>query len=124
MHLSRVRITNFRNFAALDVALSGNVLMVGENRVGKSNFIFALRLVMDSSLPDSARELNSETSGSTRRSKGRCLRTSHLIASHRRHVGGRIKKANKIFPLSAPRTFAQMLASHQGAQLLRRSGRQ
>jgi putative ATP-dependent endonuclease of OLD family len=57
MHLSRVRITNFRNFAALDVALSGNVLMVGENRVGKSNFIFALRLVLDSSLPDSARQL-------------------------------------------------------------------
>jgi putative ATP-dependent endonuclease of the OLD family len=57
MHLSGVRIANFRNFAALDVALSPNVLMVGENRVGKSNFIFALRLVLDSSLPDSARQL-------------------------------------------------------------------
>jgi predicted ATP-dependent endonuclease of OLD family len=57
MHLSRVRIVNFRNFAELVVPLAANVLMVGENRVGKSNFIFALRLVMDSSLPDSAREL-------------------------------------------------------------------
>jgi putative ATP-dependent endonuclease of OLD family len=57
MHLSRVRIVNFRNFAELAVPLVGNVLMVGENRVGKSNFIFALRLVLDSSLPDSAREL-------------------------------------------------------------------
>ena len=58
MHLSRVQISNFRNFAALDVALSPNVVMVGENRVGKTNFIFALRLVLDSALPDSARQLN------------------------------------------------------------------
>lgn len=57
MHITHVRIANFRNFAELDVALAANVLMVGENRVGKSNFIFALRLVLDSSLPDSARQL-------------------------------------------------------------------
>ena len=57
MHLSRVRVFNLRNFAALDVMLAPNVLMVGENRVGKSNFIFALRLVLDNSLPDSARQL-------------------------------------------------------------------
>jgi len=57
MHITNVRIVNFRNFAELDVALATNVLMVGENRVGKSNFIFALRLVLDSSLPDSARQL-------------------------------------------------------------------
>ena len=57
MHLSLVRIVNFRNFAGLVVPLAANVLMLGENRVGKSNFILALRLVLDSSLPDSAREL-------------------------------------------------------------------
>src|SRR5262245_41106042 len=57
MHLSRVQIINFRNFAALDVALDANMVMVGENRVGKSNFIFALRLVLDTALPDAARHL-------------------------------------------------------------------
>ncbi len=57
MHLSRVQIINFRNFAALDVALDANVVMVGENRVGKSNFIFALRLVLDAALSDAARQL-------------------------------------------------------------------
>src|SRR5712691_4027961 len=57
MHLSRVQIINFRNFAALDVALDTNVVMVGENRVGKSNFILALRLVLDTALPDAARQL-------------------------------------------------------------------
>lgn len=57
MYLSRVQIKNFRNFRALDVKLNPSAVLVGENRVGKSNFIFALRLVLDSSLPDSVRKL-------------------------------------------------------------------
>ena len=44
MHLSRIRIENFRNFRDLDVALGGNIVIVGENRVGKSNLLFGLRL--------------------------------------------------------------------------------
>lgn len=57
MHLSRINISNFRNFSDLDVALAGNVVVVGENRVGKSNLIYALRLIFDPTLPDSARQL-------------------------------------------------------------------
>lgn len=57
MHLSRVRISNFRNFASIDVALSSDIVMVGANRVGKSNFIYAIRLVLDAALSDSARQL-------------------------------------------------------------------
>lgn len=57
MHLARVRIENFRNFSELDVPLSGNVVVVGENRVGKSNLLHALRLILDPTLPDSARQL-------------------------------------------------------------------
>lgn len=57
MHLSRIRIENFRNFSELDVALSGNIVVVGENRVGKSNLLYALRLIFDPTLPDSARQL-------------------------------------------------------------------
>lgn len=57
MYLCRVQIKNFRNFANVDVALASNIVMVGENRVGKSNFLFALRLVLDTTLPDSARQL-------------------------------------------------------------------
>lgn len=57
MHLSRAQISNFRNFKTLDVALGPNAVIVGENRVGKSNFVFALRLVLDPTLPDSARQL-------------------------------------------------------------------
>ena len=57
MHLSRIKITNFRNFSDLDVALGGNIVVVGENRVGKSNLLYALRLIFDPSLPDNARQL-------------------------------------------------------------------
>jgi len=58
MYLSRIVIKNFRNFAELDVQLAGNVVIVGENRVGKSNLLYALRLIFDASLPDSARQLS------------------------------------------------------------------
>lgn len=57
MYLSRIKIENFRNFYQLDVALTGNIVVVGENRVGKSNLLYALRLLLDPTLPDSARQL-------------------------------------------------------------------
>ena len=57
MELSRISISNFRNFSQLDVSVAGNVVVVGENRVGKSNLLYALRLLLDPTLPDSARQL-------------------------------------------------------------------
>lgn len=58
MQLSRITVVNFRNFSHLDVQLAGNVVVLGENRVGKSNLLYALRLVLDPSLPDTARHLS------------------------------------------------------------------
>jgi len=57
MYLSRIKIQNFRNFRDLDIELGGNIVLVGENRVGKSNLLYALRLIFDPSLPDSSRQL-------------------------------------------------------------------
>ncbi|MEL6320267.1 MAG: AAA family ATPase [Cyanobacteria bacterium J06626_14] len=57
MHISRVQIRNFRNFKNIDVPMSKNSVLIGENRSGKSNFIHALRLVLDTSLPDRSRNL-------------------------------------------------------------------
>ncbi|WP_422363230.1 ATP-dependent nuclease [Pyruvatibacter mobilis] len=57
MHLSRIKIENFRNFKLLDVKLAGNIVVVGENRVGKTNLLHALRLIFDPTLPDNARQL-------------------------------------------------------------------
>jgi putative ATP-dependent endonuclease of OLD family len=60
MRLSRVQVTNFRNFKSLDVALDRHAVLVGENKIGKSNFLHALRLLLDPTLPDSARQLRAE----------------------------------------------------------------
>lgn len=61
LQISRVRIANFRNFAELDIdPFPAPAVIVGENGVGKSNFLFALRLVLDPDLPDSARQLKEE----------------------------------------------------------------
>lgn len=57
MWLSRITIKNFRNFKLLDVKLGEHAVVLGENKVGKTNLLFALRLILDPSLPDSSRRL-------------------------------------------------------------------
>ena len=57
VHLAHLSIRNFRNFEVVDIPLADNVVLLGENRVGKSNLLFAIRLVLDPTLPDSARQL-------------------------------------------------------------------
>ena len=49
MRLSRLQIENFRNFDSVDIRLSDHAIFVGENKVGKSNLIHAVRLVLDPS---------------------------------------------------------------------------
>lgn len=60
MRISRIQIKNFRNFANIDCELGEHAVIVGENKIGKSNLVYALRLVLDPSLPDSARKLRTE----------------------------------------------------------------
>jgi putative ATP-dependent endonuclease of the OLD family len=60
MRIARIQIKNFRNFASLDVSLGIHAVIVGENKIGKSNLLYALRLVLDASLPDTARRLREE----------------------------------------------------------------
>ncbi|MCV9937693.1 AAA family ATPase [Boseaceae bacterium BT-24-1] len=57
MRLSKLIIRNFRNFRSVEIPLSDNVVLLGENRIGKSNLLFAIRLILDPTLPDSARQL-------------------------------------------------------------------
>lgn len=61
MHICRIAIEHFRNFRELELTnLEPATVLVGENRSGKSNLIHALRLVLDPSLPDTARQLAAE----------------------------------------------------------------
>jgi len=57
MYISKVRISNFRNFKETEVELGKQMVIVGENKIGKSNFMHALRLVLDPTLSDSSRFL-------------------------------------------------------------------
>src|SRR5580704_3638454 len=57
MRISRIIIKNFRNLKSLDVKLGEHAVVLGENKVGKTNLLFALRLILDPSLPDSSRRL-------------------------------------------------------------------
>ena len=58
MRISRVVIQNFRSFEHLDVSLSNDTTcVIGENNTGKSNFLHAIRLCIDSDLSSSFRSL-------------------------------------------------------------------
>lgn len=60
MYFSRIKVLNFRNLHGIDVALGRHTVLVGENGAGKSNLLFALRLIFDPTLPDSERYLSLE----------------------------------------------------------------
>lgn len=60
MHISRVSIKNFANFRFLDVNTDKSIVIVGENKVGKSNFLRALQLVLDPGLSELDRQLGLE----------------------------------------------------------------
>jgi putative ATP-dependent endonuclease of OLD family len=58
MHIHGIQIANFRNFREFGVrGLKPGTVIVGANNIGKSNLLYALRLVLDPTLPDSARTL-------------------------------------------------------------------
>ena len=58
LYISRVVIKNYRNFKDLDVDLQHKAVIVGENNVGKTNFIKALQLILDPTLSDEDRMLS------------------------------------------------------------------
>lgn len=55
--ISRVTINNFRNFKNVDVNLNKKQTILGENNIGKTNFIKALQLILDPSLSEFDRYL-------------------------------------------------------------------
>jgi putative ATP-dependent endonuclease of the OLD family len=61
MHISRIVIRNFRNLRFLDVPIErGLTCFVGENNSGKSNLLYAVRLVLDWGLSAQRRRLGKE----------------------------------------------------------------
>ncbi|GJE27524.1 ATP-dependent nuclease [Methylobacterium organophilum] len=60
MLISKIRIRNFANFADFEIETGQNVVVVGENKVGKSNLLFALQLILDPGLSERDRRLGLE----------------------------------------------------------------
>lgn len=60
MRIDRITVRNFRNLADLDLALDSRTVIVGENRAGKSNFLHALRLILDPSFSYSDHQLRKD----------------------------------------------------------------
>lgn len=52
MHINRVRIKGFRNFKDAEINFSKKSLIIGGNDIGKSNLLYALRILLDRSLSD------------------------------------------------------------------------
>ncbi len=57
MHISKIEIKNYRNFKDVSFSTNSKMVIIGENKSGKTNLIQAIRLVLDDSLPDSKRYL-------------------------------------------------------------------
>ena len=57
-YISRVQIKNFRNFLDVDVILDHKQVVIGENNVGKTNFLRAIQLVLDKDFSDNDRQLS------------------------------------------------------------------
>lgn len=56
-YISRVRIKNFRNFLDEEVNLNHKQVIIGENNIGKTNFIKAIQLILDPNLSEEDRFL-------------------------------------------------------------------
>lgn len=56
-YISRVQIRNFRNFLNADVHLEHKQVVIGENNVGKTNFLRAIQLVLDKDFSDNDKQL-------------------------------------------------------------------
>jgi putative ATP-dependent endonuclease of OLD family len=54
MHIDWINLKGFRNFESARLSLRESTLIIGANDVGKTNLLYALRLLLDRSLPESA----------------------------------------------------------------------
>ncbi|MDU1339683.1 MAG: AAA family ATPase [Clostridium butyricum] len=52
MYISEVKIKGFRNFKEDTINFKLNSLIIGENDIGKSNLIYALRILLDKSISE------------------------------------------------------------------------
>jgi len=62
MKVNWIHIKGFRNFVDEEIHFSNKTLIIGANDVGKSNLLYAMRLLFDRSISDRDLELTDKTS--------------------------------------------------------------
>ena len=50
MIIQKVKVSGFRNFVDSEIRFNDKTLIIGANDVGKTNLIYALRLLLDKSI--------------------------------------------------------------------------
>ena len=71
MYISKLTIRNFRNFRNVSLRFQQGVnTIIGENGAGKTNLLYALRLLIDESLPRGIRFYESDFNRSVQDWKG------------------------------------------------------
>jgi putative ATP-dependent endonuclease of the OLD family len=56
MRIAKIGLKNFRNFKSSAICFNGNSLVIGANDVGKTNLFYAIRLLLDRSIPETELE--------------------------------------------------------------------
>lgn len=57
LYISNIKINGFRNFNEANINLKQKSLIIGSNDIGKSNLVYALRLLLDKKISDADLEL-------------------------------------------------------------------
>jgi len=70
MRLRKISIKHFRNLRNIDIYPSHTTIFVGENNIGKSNLLYALRLLLDPAAKRLEAELSEEDINDAARSEG------------------------------------------------------
>lgn len=70
MRLRKISIKNFRNLRNIEIYPSHTTIFVGENNIGKSNLLYALRLLLDPAAKRLELELSEEDINDVARSEG------------------------------------------------------
>jgi len=56
MRIAKIKLERFRNFKSSVICFNGNSLVIGANDVGKTNLFYAIRLLLDRSIPETELE--------------------------------------------------------------------
>ncbi|MBA7632612.1 hypothetical protein ES703_40161 [subsurface metagenome] len=70
MKIRKIRIKNFRNLRDLEIYLAHTTVVVGENNTGKSNLLYALRLLLDPEAKRLESEISEDDINDVARSEG------------------------------------------------------